>query len=382
VSSPKPVTGQLTLSAPTALGLRSFNATNGAPPNSEEWKRFSGAAFLNQHSGVLVGIASAIMRAAGNDLLWLTQVADLAEGLEFQDFWTEAGMPRPSRFHASGNAPPRLLIDPLAYLHQFDRTRPADRIVDVLDPPMDEQPNGNVEAAPATAALDEAKVPPVFLIAGRWMDLPDEMVKRIRDQILPELLGNRHGDAVWLKWRYAGDGYSPDQIVAKLREEVAVSLAAPRPRHIASLAPLGESARHRDWNLVIGVDKANEQDAQALCQFLGEFAKLGGRQGPPSLYVNVVSDTSLAVMQDPRIKSFTRLVKEGSASLTGRIVLVDEIYLHDCAFEDIALWSKDLENYCRTTAEQCRTYLERALPNGTYPLRDVKESLSGLVPAR
>jgi hypothetical protein len=386
ISSPRPVTGELSFGAPTARTFHPFIARNGAPRNSDEWQRFSGSAFLSQDSGALIGVASAVLETSGNDGLWLTQLADLAEGVDFQEFWTEAGMPRPSRLQVSvgaGNAVPQFLIDPLVYLHEFDRRVPADRIVDVFDPPRTDELIAGAAEQPETIGTDEPYAPPIFLIAGRWIDLPEEMVLRIQRQIVPEFIGIRDGNAVSLKWRYGAEGYLPKQIVAKLKEEIASSLNAKHPRHVASLAHLSESAKGRDWNLFISVDRATEQDAKALGQFLAEFAKFEHSRRPPSLYVNIVpGEATIAAKQDPRVTTFMQLVKQNISALADRILIIDDIYLHDCEFVDIRYWSEDMEQYCRETAQQCRTYLERILPKGTYPLQDVKECLSSAAQTR
>src|SRR5262249_53098289 len=122
ISSPRSVTGSLSFSAPMVRTFRPFIATNGAPRDPDEWQRLSGSAFFTQDTSALVGISSAVLPTSGNTGLWLTQLADLAEGAEFQEFWTEAGMSRPSRLGVPSSAGgiPQFLIDPLLYLHQFD----------------------------------------------------------------------------------------------------------------------------------------------------------------------------------------------------------------------------------------------------------------------
>jgi hypothetical protein len=376
ISNPRPVTGDLTFGPPTNLSFHPFTAKNGAPRDANEWQGLSGSAFFAQDTAALVGVASAVLPTSGNDGLWLTQLADLAEGDEFQEFWTAAAMARPSRLQVPV-AVPQFLIDPLPYLHEFDRKIQEDRIIDAFDPMPTDQPDTGAAELPKKIDPDE-RAPPIFLIAGRWIDLPEEMVQRIRRQIAPEFIGIRDGNAVSLKWRYIAEGYSPNQIVAKLKEEIASSLNVKRSRHIASLAPLSAPAKGQDWNLFVSVDKATEQDAKALCQFLAEFAKFERSERPPSLYVNIVpGEATIAAKQDSRVTTFIGLVNEGSVALADRILIVDNIYLQDCEFVDIRYWSESLEQYCRVTAQQCRTYLERVFPNGTYPLHEVKECLSG-----
>ena len=82
------------------------------------------------------------------------------------------------------------------------------------------------------------------------------------------------------------------------------------------------------------------------------------------------------------VASFIRLVKQGSTAFADRLLIIDDLYLRDCEFVDIQIWASDLAHYCRATAQQCRTYLERSFPNGTYPLQDVKECLNSAASAR
>jgi hypothetical protein len=384
VSSPRPVTGTLSFGDATPRGFHSFTATNGAPRNSDEWQRISGTAFFGDGADMLVGVASAVEPTAGNTGLWLTQLSDLAKSDEFREFWTAAGMRPPSeRFMRVGSETIRLLIDPLAYLYEFDRIVPSDRVLDVFDPPSAAASAAVAVQQSTTSERDDIRAPPIYLIAGRRIDLPEEMVKRIQIEIAPDFIGTRDGDPTTLMWRYAAEGYLPGQVVAKLREEISRSLKVERPRTIVSLDSLRESAKGRDWNLIINVDKAKEQDATTLCDFLGEFAKFGHSQRPPSLFVNIVpGESTLTPKSIPRIAWFISLVKNGSAALAEHIMIIDDIFLDDCDFEHIGYWTESLDKFCRITAQQCRVLLERTFRVGGYALSDVKECLSAAASVR
>jgi hypothetical protein len=386
ISSPMPVIGVQSFGPPTVRTFHPFSVTNVRPPEGNDWQRISGSAFFTEESLALVGVASALLPAATNEGLWLTQLADLAEGDEFQEFWTAAGLARPNRLQVSigpGIPLPQFPIDPLPYLHEFDRSRPRERVLDIFDPlPPDEQNASSAELVKAISK-DEPCPPPIFLIAGRWIDLPDEMVKRIRKKIAPAFIGNRDGEATVLEWPYAADGRVANRIVALLKEQIALSLEAEQPRHVASLASLCEKAKGRDWYLYISVEKANAEDAKALSQLLSEFAKFEPTQRPPVLYVNIVPGYStISAQEDPRIASFIQLVKQGSTAFADRLLIIDDLYLHDCEFVDIQIWTQDLAHHCRVTAQQCRTYLERIFAAGPYPLQDVRDSLSSATSAR
>jgi hypothetical protein len=385
ISSPMPVIGILSFGPPTVRTFHPFSVTNVRPPEGKDWQRISGSAFFIEESLALVGVASALLPAATNEGLWLTQLADLAEGDEFQEFWTAAGLARPNRLQVltGGISPPQFPTDPLPYLHEFDRSKPRDRVLDIFDPLPPDEPNASSVESVKAISKDEPCAPPIFLIAGRWIDLPDEMVKRIREKIAPAFIGDRDGEATVLEWRYAVDGHVVNRIVALLKEQIASSLEAERPRHVANLASLCERAKGRDWYLYISVDKANADDAKALSQLFSEFAKFEPTHRPPVLYVNIVPDYStISAQEDPRVANFFQLVKEGSAAFADRLLIIGDLYLHDCEFVDIRIWTGDLARHCRVTAERCRTYLERIFATGPYPLQDVKDSLNSAVPAR
>src|SRR5579871_3210832 len=198
ISSPRPVTGTLTFGPANARGFHLFNAANGAPGDPLEWQRISGTAFFAPNGYELVGIASAVQPTAGNAGLWLTLLADLAEGDEFDPFWTAARIPRPSKRFAGGTAERvQFVIDPLPYLYEFDRIPPEDKVLDVFDPLPGEDPVN----PPAAPEPEELRRPPVFLISGRRIDLPEEMVKRIQTNIAPGFIGPRDGDPATLAWR-------------------------------------------------------------------------------------------------------------------------------------------------------------------------------------
>jgi hypothetical protein len=383
IANPRPVTGRLSFAATTSHSFHPFTAQNGGPRNEEEWQGLSGGAFLAEETGALIGVASAILPAKDNVGLWLTELADLAEGEEFQEFWTAAGLARPSRGAAISF--PQFLMNPLPHLHEFDRSRPADRVLDVFDPiPVEGLDAASTKRLKAITKEDPC-APPIFIIAGRWIDLPDEMVRRIRQKIAPAFIDNHDGESpTVLRWRYAVERYLPDQIVAKLTEEIASSLNVERPRHVTSVASLCERMKRRDWYLPISVYKANEVDAAALCQFLSQFAKFEPTTQPPVLYVSIVpGDATIAADQDSRIIDFIERVKRGCAPFADRLLLIDDLFLHDCEFVDIQIWtSEHLAGHDAMTAEQCRTYLEHTFPTGTYPLQDVKDCLSSIPAAR
>ncbi len=382
VSSPRPVTGVLSFGPATARGYHSFTAKNGAPRDSEEWKRISGRAFFQNDTEMLVGVASALESTADNTGLWVTQLADLAAGDEFREFWAAAGMRRPNERSAqAGSERLQFPIDPLSYLHEFDRTKPEERVLDVFDPLTNESDRGSVAAA-ATAHADGTQAPPIFLIAGRRMDLPDEMVKRIR-QIVLEYIGDRNGGADPLTWRYRNEAdspenYNPKRVVALLRAELAHSLRAERPRAVASLDSLCDRALGRDWSLIINVEKATDEDADALGEFFAEFAKLGRSPQPPSLFVTIVPGAAtLPVDQHQLVTKFIERVRHHSAGLADRTLIIDGIYLQDCEFEDIQLWAqKSLGQHCEKTAQQCRILLEQEFSSGSYALGEVRDTLS------
>lgn len=382
IANPRPVTGELSYSAATNRSFHPFTAKNGAPRNELEWQGLSGAGFLTEETGALIGVASAILPTDGNGGLWLTQLADLAEDEKYQEFWTAVGLARPSRFQVPtgvGITQPQILIDPLPYLHEFNRSRPSDRVLDVFDPISKEEREADPAEPSKVISKEDPCAPPIFLIAGRWIDLPDEMVRRIREKIVGDFIDDRDGDTpTLLRWRYAIEAYSPHQIVTKLREEIATSLRIERPRHVTDLASLCERMKRRDWYLSISVDRANEVDAAALCQFLSEFAKFEPTKQPPAVYIGIVpGDAVIAADQDPRVAGFIEKVKQGTAAFHDRLLIIDDLYLHDCEFFDIQLWTGEhLAQHCRTTAEQIRTYLEHTFRTGTYPLQDVKDCLS------
>jgi hypothetical protein len=374
VSSPRPVTGVLTFGDQTQRTFHPFTATNGGPENSDEWKRISGTAFFVQDTEMLIGVASAVFPTKGNNGLWLTQLTDLAQLTnlvkpdEFDEFWAAAGMPRPSETPA-----PETSHRLLQYLYEFDRGDPEDRVLDFFE---DESGDG-------AANSDGTRAPLVFLIAGRWKDLPDEMVRRIRLRFSsPGFMGDgRAGDHTELRWRYANVN-NPEQVMKRLRTEIAQSLNVD-PR--TSFDSLCDRAKCRDWSLIIEVDKASDQDAKTLCKFLAEFAKFGRSPQPPSLCVQIVNGAPEIVNgkatrpanEDEFIASFIKLIEENCRELSDRIAIVDGIYLEDCEFVDIQYWSKKLEKDFRLpTAEQWRIHLEQKFPNGTYALRDVKYSLN------
>jgi hypothetical protein len=362
LSNPGTITGILTASAERYRSFRPFTVQNGAPQNDQEWMGLSGAAFFDVESRALVGLASEVRRVSGNSGLWLTRIADLADGTEFQGFWTACGLSRPGR---SGGIPlPRFRVDPRIYIHHFDREPQLDKVVDAFDPPSTEPKDP-----------DEPHAPPIFLISGRRRDLPDAMVLRIREQIAPEFIGIRAGKPIQLAWRYGEDAARG---VVGLQRDIARGLNAKSLLRVNDLSALSEHAKGQDWSLDIDVSRTSDLDLQALSQFLATFATFEPSDRPPALYVNFTAGESEKLAEeDAVIQDFLNLLKQINSSFSHRTLVVEEIYLNNCAFSDIKNWSESISDYCLDTADEIRNYLEKLFRNVPfYPLEDIKNCLS------
>jgi hypothetical protein len=365
LSNPSAVRGTLTFGAPMNSSFHPFTATNGAPENSAEWSGLSGTAFFAAETSILVGIASAILPTFGNNGLWLTQVADLAEGAELQDFWTAAGLSRPSRVGA-GVPLPYFPIDPCKYLHEFNREPQTNDIFDLFQPITNQPPK---EFDP-----DELRQPLIFLISGRRKDLPSAMVQRIQEQIAPEFSGIRSGTPIPLAWDSDND---LERLVVGLQRSVARSVNSVSKLRLDDFSALSECAKGQDWTFEIDVSRCTERHVDALSRFLAAFATFKPSNRPPALYVKFTAgEADELAKNDAQIQAFLTLVKQRSSAFIDRVFLVEDIYLDDCDIQDIDNWGDSLQHYCEETANKCRDYLERVFRGAnSYALRDVKDCL-------
>jgi hypothetical protein len=379
--NPCTVTGFLTAGAERYRASRVFTVMNGAPENAEEWQGLSGAIFFDTKTRAVVGLASEVRRTSVNNGLWMTRLADLANDLALEDFWTAADLSPPSSadVYAGDNSLGTLIRpircshsphhDPCAYLHQFDRTTQVDEVFNLLQ---------LLDQAPSQFDPEEPRLPPIFFVSGRIRDLPHEMIKRLRDEVSEALLGDRKPKTRFLEWRpreHAANG------VLGLQRDIVNHLTG--SKQIVDLSTLAEKAKGQDWTLEIDVCQTDARDINALARFLSLFSGFGASPSPPALYVILFAgETNTLAKEDERIGLFLEDLAQQSAQFADRVILVRDIYLEDCTYTHIRPWVECWEQVCEETAGPYSDHLELTFGNARpFSLRRVKEALS-IVPAR
>jgi hypothetical protein len=367
VADPCTVTGFLTTGTARYSTCRTFTVTNASPIEAKAWSGLSGAAFFDNKTRSLVGLASEIRPASMNNALWVTRLADLANHADLEGFWTAAGLSlsREAPMEMVPWCPHSPRHDPSEHLHQFDRKPQVDSVFDALQPP--DQPADDPDP-------EDPQLPVVFLISGRIQDLPYEMVKRLRGELGNEWLGeHRSKKARALEWR---KNEPPESTVRGLQRDIIEYLT--NGRRLVPLSTLSQDAMGKDWTLEIDVSQADSRDVASLAQFLALFATFGETKSPPALYVTLFPGSSNMLARDNgHMQRFLVDLAQQSALFASRVILVKDIFLNDCDYTHIRPWVDIFDNECVEAAKRCFDYLDEVFRNARpFPLHRIKDLLS------